>query len=764
MSSSIDYPTIRSNVDTTVPPSQPYVYVGSTFVHTTAANAPGSGGYFSTKYLNMKTDTPAPSSGNGIINEFEVTWVYQFNTLLNDQTPSDSLYITIPNLVGNASSAVGQTYIVFLDFKASGSTSSHKSSTFQVNTVYDNASSTSVTCFLDLVLTNYFSSSQISTPGSTNIMTIRGFALNGALPINQNSPQLPYTSGGLVSYIPLGAGTSVVGSSVITSIAIPTTYAVGRYLLVKLSIDLSDLTGYTLSIVLATSPTSTSGTTLAYVDSVAQSSSVLGIYQVPQTGLSDPVYLNAVCITNSTTTVAQPSWFSVYDIGLMNALGSYPNETALPDSSWGLLYDGFNDSVVGGTQITAPFPAVIVSFMVPSSYPTGRILQIEGTLEVLSTLVPTDYVSVVATSGGSTTVLYEGSPQYVGFAILATYPTSTYAGEAVSIQILYNSTATSGSVVVAHGNPFVIYDNGVDPFFSAASPPSIQNAAWGVYGQVSCPSGTSLVPNAVISSQGSFLSINIPTSYPQGRWLRVLGILTVQPPDPSVNAALEIQLSSGSSIPGTPIGYMDIPATSRIITVQVEALYQVPSGGTQGNVYLNLWWAVDGNVDFTTFGSAVLTVQDVSLQNIVAAPSNPWGSVDGSAIYYDQGNVGIGTQTPSYGLTVNNQCVSMGSFMLQNVNGFNIPTMLQQFAGTVVVGSSAGESGSVDVSFYPPFLSPPQVYLQVHDTGYGESCGLQAYDISNEGCTVYGCWLYKAPVDDTINFFVLAIGPSTVIS
>lgn len=97
----------------------------------------------------------------------------------------------------------------------------------------------------------------------------------------------------------------------------------------------------------------------------------------------------------------------------------------------------------------------------------------------------------------------------------------------------------------------------------------------------------------------------------------------MQPPDPPVNTALEIQLSSGSSsIPGTPIGCMDIPATSRIITVQAEALYQIPSGGTQGDVYLNLWWAVDGNVDFTTYGSAVLTVQDVSLQIIVAAPSN----------------------------------------------------------------------------------------------------------------------------------------------
>lgn len=265
----------------------------------------------------MKTDTPAPSSGNGIINEFEITWVY--HTLLNDQTPTDSLYINNHSQSGNALSVVGQTYIVFFEFKASGSTSSQKSSTFQVNTVYDGVSSSSVTSYPDLILTNYFSSSQINQHAREcqhhdmthpRLCAERLRCPSTRTPLHVRRPRLVHSE------------TPVSASSVITSIAVPPphTPSGGRYLLVRLSIDLSNLVGYTVSIVSAVSPTSTTGTTLAYVDSLVQSSSVLGVYQVPQTGLSDPVYLNAVYITSSATTIAQSSWFAVYDIGLMNAL------------------------------------------------------------------------------------------------------------------------------------------------------------------------------------------------------------------------------------------------------------------------------------------------------------------------------------------------------------------------------------------------------------------------------------------------------------
>lgn len=257
----------------------------------------------------MKTDTPAPSSGNGIINEFEITWVY--HTLLNDQTPTDSLYINNHSQSGNALSVVGQTYIVFFEFKASGSTSSQKSSTFQVNTVYDGVSSSSVTSYPDLILTNYFSSSQINQHAREcqhhdmthpRLCAERLRCPSTRTPLHVRRPRLVHSE------------TPVSASSVITSIAVPTTtYAVGRQVPARHAEHRSEqnLVGY---------PTSTTGTTLAYVDSVVQSSSVLGVYQVPQTGLSDPVYLNAVYITSSATTIAQSSWFAVYDIGLMNAL------------------------------------------------------------------------------------------------------------------------------------------------------------------------------------------------------------------------------------------------------------------------------------------------------------------------------------------------------------------------------------------------------------------------------------------------------------
>jgi hypothetical protein len=154
--------------------------------------------------------------------------------------------------------------------------------------------------------------------------------------------------------------------------------------------------------------------------------------------------------------------------------------------------------------------------------------------------------------------------------------------------------------------------------------------------------------------------------------------------------------------------------------------------------------------------NSMLPWADIQVIGGFAAVTNAWSFTSSNIIYYQNGNVGIGTTTPNYTLDISGQVNIVGNLNLNNPitsNNVNVPPYNNQI-GNIISGTpnltniSNGSSGQLGNLFYISRI-PPGIWLvnynAIFDVQSATTVSNIYYGLTSiyNSSPVYG--LYKMP-------------------